>query len=145
MASHIWRRVVSLKKTYTIQGADLTIKVEESWESPEKMVRIFTSYDWSSELSLQAKLEDENAAEVCPPGLILLREMGVYLHLCPNLKGTVTIYCTQKVPGKIFGIFKTKWDKLVTKEDASHDLAQRAIVKFMANDENWLQANIKED
>ena len=134
---------MSLDKTYSIQSSDLSIKAEGPWTSPQQMVELFTSYDWNSELSLQARLE-EKEAEVCPPGLILVREAFVFLHLCPNLDGTITIFCTQKLPRKLFGIFKFTWDKLVTKESASHALALRSIPKFMANDENWLQANIKE-
>ena len=136
---------MSEEKTYTIQSADLSIKAEGPWGTPEQMVELFTSYDWNSELSLQAKLEDEEAGEVCPPGLILLRECGVFIHFCPNQNGTVEIYCMQKLPRKIFGIFKVKWNAEVAKERASHAFAQRAIVKFMTNDEAWLQANIKED
>jgi len=134
---------MSLDETYSIQSADLSIKAEGAWESPKQMIELFTSYDWNGELALQAELE-KNAAERCPPGLILVREIGVFFHLCPNPNGTVTIHCTQKLPRKIFGVFKLTLDKLVTKESASHTLALRAIPKFMANDENWLQANIKE-
>jgi len=136
---------VSSEETYTIQSADLSIKAEGPWGASEQMVELFTSYDWGSELSLQAKLEREEAGEVCPPGLILLRESGVFLHLCPNQNGTVTIYCMQKLPRKIFGIFKITWNTEVAKKHASQALAHRAIVKFMANDEAWLQANIKGD
>jgi len=135
---------VSSEETYTIQSADLSIKAEGPWGTPQKMVELFTSYDWNSELSLQAKLEGEEAGDVCPPGLILLREAGVFIHLCPNRNGTVTIYCMQKLPRKVFGIFKVKWNTEVTKEGASHALALRAISKFMANDESWLQTNISE-
>lgn len=136
---------MSTDETYTIQSADLSIKAEGPWGTPEKMVELFTSYDWNGELALQAKLEREEAGEVCPPGLILLRESGVFIHFCPNPNGTVTIYCMQKLPRKLFGVFKIKLNTEVTKERASHALAQRAIVKFMANDEDWLQANIKEN
>ena len=136
---------MSLDETYTIQSADLSVKAEGPWGSPNQMVELFTSYDWKSELSLQAKLEREEAGESCPPGLILLRSAGVYIHLCPNQNGTVTIYCTQHLPRKFLGIFNIKLEKLVTKEGASHALALRAINKFMVNDENWLQTNIKED
>jgi hypothetical protein len=135
---------VSLEKTYSIQSSDLSIKDEGPWKSAQQMVELFTSYDWDSELALKSRLEEQEAGEVCPPGLILVRQAGVFLHLCPNVDGTITIFCTQNLPRKLLGIFKTTWNKLVTKENASHALALHSIPKFMADDEIWLQTNIRE-
>jgi hypothetical protein len=135
---------VSLEKTYSIQSSDLSIKAEGPWKTAQQMTELFASYDWNSELALQSRLEEQEAGEICPPGLILVRQAGVFLHLCPNLDRTITIFCTQNLPRKLLGIFKITWNKLVTKENASHALALHSIPKFMADDETWLQTNINE-
>jgi len=133
-----------VNRTYSIQGADFEVREESEWKTPHQMVALFSSYDWKQELELQNNLE-AGGKDNCPPGLILVREIGIYLQLCPNGDGTVYTHCIQIKPSKLLGLFKTMSPTDVNVPHLDHDLALRAIPKFMANDEDWLQANINEN
>ena len=92
--------------TYTIQGSDMGIRVEAPLDNAMQAYRIFQEFDWQKELALQSKLEA--AGEFgCPPGLLINPRPFEHLHFCPNMDGSVTVYCAVDVPTKFLGLFNT--------------------------------------
>ena len=134
---------MSLDRTYSIQSADLSV-VEGAWKTPQGMISLYDSYDWNQELELEKTLEKQGK-ECCPSGLILVRTIGVFFHLCPLQDGRVNLYCVLPRPRKILGVFNITINETLAMEKVSQSFARHALTKFMADDKDWLQKNIKED
>jgi len=128
--------------TYTIQGADMGIREEAPLDNARQAYRIFQEFDWQKELALQSKLEA--AGEFgCPPGLLINPREFEYLHFCPNLDCSVTVYCTADVPAKFLGLFNITKSTLLESQSVSQSRVLPIITNFLDGNTEWLIANIK--
>ncbi len=128
-------------ETYFIQGADLSMREEGDIKTPTQMVSLFRSFDWASEHALQDRLEQAGDHN-CPAGLSIVREPGVFLHLCLNLDGSVLTHCVHAVPTKFLGMFNSIKRTDLFSEKLDYDIAINAISKFILADEDWLLKHI---
>ena len=127
--------------TYSIQGADLDIREEAPLENARQAYRVFQEFDWQEELALQSKLETEGK-ENCPPGLLINPRVFEYLHFCPNLNGSVTVYCTADVPTKFLGLFNITKSTLLESQGVNQTRIMPIITNFLDGNTEWLIANI---
>lgn len=128
--------------TYTIQGADLGIREEGPLENARQAYRIFQDFDWQKELALQSELEAAGKFG-CPPGLLINPEPFEYLHFCPNLDDTMSVYCTAQVPAKFLWLFKSTKSKLLEVDGVNQNRVLPIITNFLDANTEWLIANIK--
>jgi len=128
--------------TYSIQGADLDIREEATLNNARQASRIFQEYDWQKELKLQSKLEAAGE-ESCPPGLLINPRVFEFLHFCPNLDGSMKVYCTAEIPTKFLGLFKTTKSTLLESQGVSQSRVLPIITNFLDGNTAWLIANIK--
>ncbi|MEP3889639.1 MAG: hypothetical protein ABJN69_04180 [Hellea sp.] len=127
--------------TYTIQGADLGIREEGPLENARQAHRLFQSFDWQKELELQSQLEAEDKFG-CPPGLLINPGDFEYLHFCPNLEGTMAVYCTADVPYKFLGLFNTTKSTLLESEGVNKNRVLPIITNFLEGNNEWLIAHL---
>lgn len=111
-------------------------------QSSAELVALFNSYDWKAEHNSQSKLLAEGQ-EACPAGLSIVREEGVFLHLCPNEQSTVMTHCIHLTPRRVLGFFKATKKTHLFDEKLNANIAVQAISKFLSADEDWLSKNIK--
>jgi len=130
--------------TYSIQGADFSTRQEGDVKSAAQLIGIYEATDWSMEQDLQTRLETAGE-ENCPAGLSIVREPYVFMHLCPNKDDTVMVHAIHCAPSKFLGVFKSQKTTDLQVSSLSKSIAIQAISKFLAADNHWLQANIKED
>lgn len=128
--------------TYTIQGADLDIREEAPLDSARQGYRILQEFDWQKELTLQSKLEAAGE-ENCPPGLLINLRVFEHLHFCPNLDGSMTVYCTAEIPAKFLGLFNTTKSTLLESQGVTQTRVLPIITNFLNGNTEWLIANIK--
>lgn len=128
--------------TYSIQGADFEIREEAPLNNARQAYRIFQEFDWQKELELQGKLEAAGR-ENCPPGLQINPRVFEHLHFCPNLDGSMTVYCTAEVPSKILGLFNTTKSKLLESHDVKQEHVLPIVTNFLDGNMAWLIDNIK--
>jgi len=130
--------------TYSIQGADFSTRQEGDVKSAAHLIGIFETYDWATEHALQTRLES-TGEENCPSGLSIVREPFVFMHICPNEDGTVEMHCIHVTPTKLLGLFKSNKTTDLQVSSLPNSVSLQAITKFLAADNDWLLANIKED
>ena len=128
--------------TYTIQGADLGIREEGPLENARQAYRLFQEFDWQKELALQSELEAAGKFG-CPPGLLINPQPFEFLHFCPNLEGTMAVYCTANIPHKYLGLFKGTKSTLLESEGVNQNRVLLIITNFLDGNTDWLIANIK--
>ena len=128
--------------TYSIQGADLDIREEAALNNARQAYRVFQEFDWQKELKLQSKLEAEGE-ENCPPGLLINPRPYEFLHFCPNLDGSMAVYCTVNVPVKFLGLFNTKKSTLLESQGMNQTGVLPIITNFLDGNTGCLIANIK--
>jgi len=128
--------------TYTIQGADMGIREEAPLDNARQVYRIFQNFDWQKELALQGKLEAAGES-CCPPGLLVNPRAYEHLHLCPNIDGSVTVYCTADVPAKFLGLFNITKSTLLESQGVNQAQILSVITNFLDGNTAWLIANIK--
>ena len=131
-----------MSATYTIQVADLSIKLEGPVDNARQVQSLLESFDWSSELAIQKQMEGRGEFNA-PPNLIVLREVGIYYQLCPLGNGSYMAYCVVQEPTKLLGIIKWNKDVLLEADAISHTVAVQGITRFLNADESWLKRNIR--
>jgi len=128
--------------TYTIQGADFSIRQEHSITTPGHLITVFNSYDWATEHKLESDLEAADK-ECCPAGLIIERAPYEFLQLCPRPDETIMTHCIHVAPKKMLGLFNIDKRTNLSAESLSRNIALKAIPKFINADNDWLLAHIK--
>jgi len=130
--------------TYWIQNSDLSIAEEGEVSSPEHARSLYDNHDWPTQLKILADLLLQADKDDCPPGIGFVREMNVFLHLCPNGDGTVLSSCCLWGNVKILGLFKSKRIVLHEASAMPDVVAHTAIRKFFAGEDDWLVNCFKE-
>ena len=128
--------------SYSIQGADYSIRQEGEGLTAQQMLAIYTSYDWTAEWEVHASLQSAGK-DNCPAGMSIVREFGVYLNLCPKPDGTVLAHIIHTAPSKFLGFIKTQKDTPLDVESLAASTAQEAIIRFVKSDNDWLLRHIK--
>jgi len=83
--------------TYWIQNGDISVSVDDDpVQSVAQVIDALDSYDWISQNQIQQELEKQGK-DNCPPGLGVVREAGIILHICPDGEG-----CTENQSEEFF-------------------------------------------
>ena len=118
--------------TCWIQRHDLSVALDDvPVQTVDQVMHHYDGFDWAIEHAL-FRDGDARGAEVCPPGLGLVRESDrEILHLMPNGRGRMNV----SIPGlpqkrRWFHLFQA-FGNMVEVSDVSDTLVRPAITNFL--------------
>ena len=125
-----------------IQNAASDVVLDHPVTAPDEVILQIETYDWVAE---RARRDDLAEQYIDPQLSIVSTASGDVLHIIPETAGTYELWLHTDSPSKLFGIFPTKTNILLTASSASDTKMRSAIMHFMTGNTAWFTANFQKD